>query len=48
MSTLSSPEAHGPAAAALQDAALLTASITDSVEREHIMMVRHGALCSLS
>jgi hypothetical protein len=45
---LSSSEAHGPSAAALRDEALLTASITDSVEREHIMMVRHGACAVLS
>jgi hypothetical protein len=48
VSTLSSPEAHGPSAAALQDAAVLSASITDSVEREHIMMVRLSAQCRLS
>lgn len=48
VSALSSPEAHGPSATALQDAALLSASITDSVEREHIMMVRLSAQCRLS
>lgn len=45
---VSSPGAHTLSAAALRDAALLTASITDSVEREHVMMVRLSTLCSLS
>lgn len=41
---LSSSAAHAPSAGALRNQAVLVVSIADSVEREHIMMVR---LCRL-